>query len=237
MTRIKLGLIVLGLVLGYFGIRELRLATAASRKPAHVTCGRLIAQGPGENAHVVVEDFVACVNYFIWEGQHKQGPWKKVYIPLLVAGGEWHREVAARIQKAGKIPDDLPLPKNIRLIAKFRKVKNEEELLRLTNQQTMQGMIVNKIESIGSEEKNLLRQGYPGIQFDNCLIFEYGRRPAGALAMVGYLGGGLASVGVGLLWLVLGRRKRRPEPSQPTVSPQPPAGAPPLDDRNPYAQR
>ena len=66
----------------------------------------------------------------------------------------------------------------------------------------MQGLVVNRIEELGSEEKDLLRQDYPGLDFNKCLILEEGRQPSefGAVFLMG--GGGLALL-LGGGWLLL----------------------------------
>jgi hypothetical protein len=61
-------------------------------------------------------------------------------------------------------------------------------------------MITNRIKSLSTKEKELLRQGYPGIDCDRCLIIDEGRTPTSAELITLYLGGGglLLVAGIGL---------------------------------------
>jgi hypothetical protein len=59
-------------------------------------------------------------------------------------------------------------------------------------------MIVNKVSSIGGEEKRILAQNYPGVNFDTVYILEHGREPASTGKSFGMMGGGalLSCLGV-----------------------------------------
>ena len=68
----------------------------------------------------------------------------------------------------------------------------------MADQDTIQGMVVNEIASLGSDEKKYLRQAYPGIDFARCWILEAGREPAGSGKMFALFGGGAALLLFGL---------------------------------------
>ena len=68
---------------------------------------------------------------------------------------------------------------------------------------SVQGLVINRIGSLDSEEKKLVKQSFPTVNFDKVLILEEGRKPSSLLITLGMLLGGLALivVGVGLFFL------------------------------------
>jgi hypothetical protein len=70
-------------------------------------------------------------------------------------------------------------------------------------------MVVNKIESIGSKERKLLAESYPGIDFNTCYLFEHDRHPAGTGKVVGLMGGGGFLLLIGMAWIAAGVQSER----------------------------
>ena len=81
--------------------------------------------------------------------------------------------------------------------------------LAVADRETVQGMVVNEIESLDSEEKRILSESYPGIDFDRCTIFEHGRKPKGMGMIAAYIGGGGLLALLGLFWTFGGMRKKQ----------------------------
>lgn len=200
--RFILAMFVIGGVLVFFGVQELRLRSATEDQPQSIPCGTLAAEGPGENAHIVLQDFLLCDFAFVYE--EKGSSWSKVWVPAVPLGGEYHLSLLSQVDGEGRFQGQLPLPKNVNVIVKSSSVSNESELDSLANQETLQGVIVNEIESLGSEEKGILKDSYPGVDFDQCWILEVGRKPASTGKMAGLFGGGLGLVAVGGFFVLRG---------------------------------
>jgi hypothetical protein len=169
MNRGFLIIIVLGAVGFVVGCREWQLKTVARETPRTISAAELIAQGYGDNANVVVTGVEFCPN-FVYEENQKTHKWSKVWIPAVPAG-----------QGCGG---------NIRLIVTDTSCDGPEDLPML-NTGSVQGLIINKIASIGGQEKKLLEEEYGPVA--DCLILERNRGtwPAtGVIAMMGV--GGLA---------------------------------------------
>jgi hypothetical protein len=79
----KLVMIILGGVMLLGAYQEYKLSSAAKEQPQAITAAQLIANGPKENANVVVSDFILCEMAYIYES--KGSSWTKVYIP----GSRW----------------------------------------------------------------------------------------------------------------------------------------------------
>jgi hypothetical protein len=191
MFRILLAMIVGGGVLVFLGIQEMRLAGASKSEPQSITCAQLIKNGVGDNAHVAMGDFYIPNSAFCYEGSKYGSEWKTIWIPAVPTDGEYFKRLQA-LHKAGKLGDGpiAPQPHEIRLIIKSTKVKNEAQLNALDSQETIQGMIVNKIDSLGTKERKILAESYRGVDLDSCLILEHGREPASAGKSFGMMGGG-----------------------------------------------
>jgi hypothetical protein len=71
----------------------------------------------------------------------------------------------------------------------------------------VRGLMLNRVESLGSQERNLLQESYPNTDFSRCLIIQEDRTPAGPTFLVIMIAGGLLAtiVGLGLLALAFYR--------------------------------
>ena len=184
------------------GFKEARLAAAASSTPQQLSCQQLATNGPGDNAHVVLTDLLLCGGSYVYA--ERNGRWTEAWIPAVPLGGAYHQQLAA----LGPVAE-VPPPANIRVIVKLPSVRGDSDVARFAAQEKLQGMVINDIESLGTEEKSILADGYPGVDFGRCWIVEQGRGPAGLGKIAGCIGGGLLLV-VFLVWRVL-RLRGRPE--------------------------
>jgi len=77
--------LLLGMIMGWDGQRRQQIEAALSVPPQQMTLAALIENGPGDNLHVTITDFVM--------GNHATEPWDKgragkVWLPLLPVGGQ-----------------------------------------------------------------------------------------------------------------------------------------------------
>jgi hypothetical protein len=192
MVRLKIALMILGGVVGFFGIQEWRLATAAKPTPQRLSAAQLVDKGPGKNAHILLTNYTAAGNDFVYEENKRTHKWQKVWIPLQPDGGLFG------LQPGGPV----------RILFKSKKASGEGDLAGIfMGLPPLKGMIVNKIESLGREEKDLLRARYPSIDFDHCYIFEHDRSPASTAQVVGLMGGGGFLILLGMAWVAADMKK------------------------------
>jgi hypothetical protein len=145
-------------------------------------------------------DYKICPNIVFEKktvGGQMVGEWTKVWVPIvrpnLLGLG------AAAQAAAGN---------EIHALIFSTHVANEGELVGKLAHPPLHGMVTNRIKSLSAKEKELLRQGYPGIDCDRCLIIDEGRTPTSSELILLYLGGGglLLVAGIGLLGMrVFGR--------------------------------
>ncbi len=180
MWRLLLGMVIGGGVLMFMGYKEFKLSAMADSEPQEITCQALTENGPGENMYVTMTEYVTA-EYMVYRGNSDSGPWSMVYLPAKVE----------------------PTMNNsaIRVILKLKDVKNDDDLLNRTERASITGLIINEIDSIGEEDRALLRDGIPSIQVDKCYILAVDRKPAGAGKIFLFIGGGIALIaGAGVIF-------------------------------------
>ena len=185
--RLRLGIagLVLGGMLLFGGFQEWRLGAAASTTPDDLTLEALIARGPDGNPNVRVSDFMLGDNY-VYFTDDSGFRWDNVLIPAVPKSmGEQSAHVL-----------------NPQVIVKTAHVASEDDLDTLRSRTKMQGLVINRIEELGSDEKDLLRKDYPGLDFNKCLILEEGRQPSEFTKVFLMSGGGMALL-FGGGWLLL----------------------------------
>ena len=188
MRRLLLALIIIGGVLVFMGVQEYRLSKVAKAEPQTITCAQLAARGPGDNAHVRLTDFAFTDNY-IYQNRKRSTEWKLAYVPA----------VPPRVK-------DLPAVRTVRVLIKSTRARNEDQLYAL-GEGPLEGVVVNHISGLGSDERRLLKESYPDVDFDACWIIEAGKRPASTGTLLGMIGGGggLAVVAAGMLLMAAKR--------------------------------
>ncbi len=197
----RFGLILLGVGVAvlFIGVQEMRLATVAKPEPQKISCADLAKNGPGDNAHVVVENFALAGNYV---AEQKDGVMKRVWVPMVPLDAEFYEEVG-RALFAGKAdqPDAIQY-KNIRIVLKINRQIDDAGLEKLQGEDTLQGIITNKIAGMGKKEREILESSYPGIDFASCYLLELDRQPPGGVRLYGPLVGGAVVAAGGLLLML-----------------------------------
>jgi hypothetical protein len=192
MGRWGLFLVAAGGLIGFLGYHETRIRWGSSIEPEDVTLEELIRRGGEGNTHFRVRDF-ALVDDFVIE--EKNGRWSMVYIPAFP-------------RAAGQLPmlADAP-PGPVPVIVMSGQVHSEGDVVDLGNQPTLAGMVINRVKSLSSQQRNLLAPRYPDTDFDKCLIFNHGRATIHPhVALGGLISGGLMVVAGLVLMLVAYKR-------------------------------
>ena len=194
MGRIALVALIGGLVMIYKGYQEWRLSGAASDTPQKMTCAELAATGPGSNANIILSDYVIAPNYIY---QERNGVWQTVWNPVVSTDSPYVQE-ALEIESAGGTAPPPPVDE-VKVIFKSSKVRRESQLDSL-QQRSIQGLVINQIDSIDGKAEKVLLESYPGLDVESCWIFEPGRSPVRGGTAFGWMGGGatLAVLGAGL---------------------------------------
>jgi hypothetical protein len=184
--RLGIALIVLGGVVGYFGVQELRLAAAASPTPEAISLKELIDRGPDGNAHVSLRDYDLLEDELVPSDDSD-----KIYVPVVPAGSAAEGKVQPGDIKAIIVSSHVPDADDLHLLAP-----------------PLKGMVVNWIDPISSDDRDLLKENLPGIDLKNCVIIEEGRAPKGAAHLLLFGVGCVGLVGLGAVLIVGGLIRR-----------------------------
>ncbi|MBI5865796.1 MAG: hypothetical protein HZB38_15090 [Planctomycetes bacterium] len=197
-----------GIALIALGVSELRLRERASEEPQTITCEALTANGPGDNYHVIMTDYV-LLPYYVYEKRFTV--WKGAWVPA-VSHAELKLRLAAELNvpeaeletvEGDRVAEALqnmkPSDFQFKVIVSFPKADGPDYIDALGEDELIQGTIFESLASMDSDGKRLLRQGYPHVKLEDCYILVAGREPRSAasaqLQMFG--GGGLALVALG----------------------------------------
>ncbi len=113
----------------------------------------------------------------------------------------------------------MAAPDNFAVLVKTKRFNTVGDIPReMDFAQEVRGMVVNEVDPLSADEKHLLSQGFPGTDFSKVLILEENREPASPGKYLGFFGGGIALLllGVGLL---VGRKlvSRKPQVMPPAT--------------------
>jgi hypothetical protein len=105
----------------------------------------------------------------------------------------------------GNEDKDPEMPKEFCCILKLPDIKDETDIDRVAGLHRYNGVVINSIDSLNSEQKKMLRDEFPGISLSGVAILEYNRTPESAAKGVSFTaGGGLAVlcavVFMGMAW-------------------------------------
>lgn len=178
MIRFILAIGVLGAVFTFMGFRDFLHASKAGAVPDQLTAAQLIARGAEGNPYVEISSFEIGDN-FVYEEQQDTKRWNKVWIPF------------------GDAQEMMTPGAPVKAVMKSDRVKSEMDIGGEFGKAVVRGMVMNAIESLGSEEKKILSGSYPGSDVDNLLIVDVSKDPA-AMKQKGATFGG-----IGLLALVI----------------------------------
>lgn len=230
MSRFGLVLAVIGVVVAYIGFEESRLAAVADVEPLEVTCLQLETEGYGDNAHVVIRDFVPSLHGFVYETSDNADRWDRVWLPLLSSESEYLQ----RLQELADTYGVFDVPKEeferlseaaeFRVLLKSTALRSEAAVDQFGGPgETVRGLIVNAVESLGSDERRLLTESYPNVDIDQVFIVEHNRSPRAQTDIMYFWAGSALLLFLGIGMIVRHRRAKK------VISP-PPFGAPAIAD-------
>ncbi|HUT10336.1 MAG TPA: hypothetical protein VMY42_07565 [Thermoguttaceae bacterium] len=211
MGRFLMVLIVGGGALVFFGGREYLVSSGASSDPVEVDLAKLEAGETPENNHVKIGEHVSLYPASVYEYQQSKyasgepGPDTTVthsYYPILSME---HPFIQKLVETEG---EDVPDITDFAVLVKTKRFKTIRAIPDEMNTcASVQGLVINRIDSLDSEEKKLIKESFPLVKLDNVLILEEGRKPASLLLSLGMIFGGVALVVAGIGAFVVKNRQ------------------------------
>jgi hypothetical protein len=259
MRKLALVAVIIGACLIWFGIQEYRVGAGASTEPVPVKLADLEAGTPLLDNHIRIGlhhcMYPLAVLEYRSDDDGKMGPSAKVtwtYTPLISDRHPYMGKIRALEKKYGgydKIPKTAAWPKlgDFVVLLKSEVYETIGDIPRRRKfYESVAGLVINEVDPLGDEEKKLIRDGIPKIDFDKVFIVEHGRKPTSAAGSIGFVVAGGLLVLLPIAFAVRSLRKPRPFPAEePAAQPEPapdnpeePADTQPLppSDPNPYRE-
>jgi hypothetical protein len=174
---------VAGVALIAVGVREWRLGRGVSAAPERISLKQLIARGPEGNPNIILTEFELCDNYVC---ETKHGAWTGVYVPVVPA------------DEASPVPKALRHTIEPGAVLFSRNVHREGDIVTVFGEPELPALVTNRVRSLGPGEVRLLRDAYPWMDAEHCLIIEEGKTPMSG-GFVGLMVGGGALLLLGAL--------------------------------------
>ncbi len=219
MFRLKLAAVVLGAMFAYFGVQEFRVSQGTSVEPVDVELASIEAGDSSENNHIRLGEHFAVYAGSVY--QYRQGKYETgeptgttdvdyAYYPIISAEHPFFTELATLADKHGSLDDvpdaEWPAIDSFSVIVKTKRFDTIGAIPDSMNaEDSVQGLVINLIEGLDSEEESLLRQSFPKVDVNKVLIVEDGRQPASAMKSLGMTAGGVLVSLAGAAGFLIGR--------------------------------
>ncbi len=217
MFRVMLGIMVLGGILFYFGYQEYAVGSAAGSEPEKVDLAKLEQGGELDTTHVQFGDHMRLYFGIVYEFENATGTnpsstdaVTKAYYPVISSEHVFARRMRSLLEKYGKIDDipedELPGIDKFKVLIKtseYDTVGEVDRLPAIRDGRSIEGLVVNSINSLDSEEEDLIRQSFPGVDLDRIIILEKDRKPMAVVFSMGMMAGGVAMIVFPVIGLVV----------------------------------
>jgi hypothetical protein len=221
MFRVKLVLIGLGCAIVFWGFQEYRVSEGTSTEPVAVELDKLEAGDELPNNHIKIGEHIGVMGGVIYEySQSKYSTAEPTastsvsvaYYPIISTSHTFAREMA-KLQEnvlpgglGANILDQLTIPTidSFTVLVKTKQFDSVGDIPSgFLHQDSVKGLVINRIDSLDSEEEKLIKENFPSLDIDKVLILEQDRTPASLFKSMGMMAGGmlLALVGVGLFFV------------------------------------
>lgn len=237
MGRILLAMVIGGGVLTFFGIQELRVSSGTSSEPADVSLKDLEDGKPIPNNYIKLGKHFAAHHetvYYYSKSKYdnsEPGPETSItysYHPVISMDHPFMTELAALFlqSKNPKNPQPNFSPPKIQkfaVLVKTKKFKKLRDIPKPDVADSIQGLVINEIDSLDSDEKKLISQNFPNLDLDKVLILEEDREPASGLKSWGMILGGAALilVAVGIFFVGKGSAPAQQAVTQQSTTTEP----------------
>lgn len=203
MFRFAIVLFILGVVVGFMGIKETRLWMNSSATPTKITLDEIARSGPPDNRYIQITDFLLVPEFVYTQGRFDKSKYSAVYIPVVSPKSPYGVEVEKYIRASisGKKHNEK-LPEysgQFPVLLKSTKLENDEAIGELNGEEELEGLVVNSVESLGEKESSFLRKSFPGVDLSKVVVLDHGRKPSGFFMLVVYYGGALLLMAGGAL--------------------------------------
>ncbi len=211
MSRFKLVIAVLGGMLAFFGVQEWRVSQGTTLEPIAVELSEVEAGKAPDNSHWKLGEHVALYNACVYE--FEQSKYSKAEPGADTKVNFVYYPVVSKSLLAEAVNKDKPdagiaasALNNFAVLVKSKQFKtvgaipDEPDLV-----PNAQGLVINRVTSLGKKEVELLKSGFPGLNTDKLLLLEVDRHPSSGLKSGGMIASG-ALLALGAVGAMIARR-------------------------------
>jgi len=208
MWRVWIAAVVLGGMLAFYGYKEVKVSSGASGKATEMNLAGLEKGEDLANPHIRLDAHWALypVCIFEYEGVGQARDHHKVnytYYPVISPEHPFLVTLAKLEEEYGdldKAPEEkLPEIEDFAVLVKTKRFGTvgaiPDDILPA---ESVQGLVVNRISKLETEECRLLRESFPKINLDKVLLLDSDRRPTSVLGSYGLMLLGLLVVAGGI---------------------------------------
>ncbi len=220
MWKIKLGLIVAGIVVAFIGYEEFKVSQGTTKEPMEIQLSSLEQGESVKNNHLKITEHWALFPFSVYEYKQDRGetgdpkPTAKVnhtYYPIISNDHPYLirlDELAEEYDDLDEVPDEeWPTIGDLAVLVKSEQFATIADIpYDWEFKSELQGLVINRIKSLEKEESRLIQSSFPTVDLDKVLLLEVGRKPSSSLKSLGMvLGGGILSL-FGVMLLLRGRK-------------------------------
>lgn len=231
--RFVLILVVIGGFLIYMGVQEYLVSGGASSEPEEVDLAEIEQGSVPENTYLKIKEHVALYAAAVYSYRAKTeqaNPPASTSVnysfhPIISNSHSFvvgFAELAKKADETDNLQDFvIPEIEEFAVIVKTEKFKTIGDIPEgIRDEDSIEGLVINKIDSLDKEEKELLKQSFPNADLDKVLILEDGRKPAPMIKWLGMIGGGILLILVGIGIVIKSRSTPPAVSSTPTDAPE-----------------
>jgi hypothetical protein len=201
-----------------YGWSEYKLGAKSTPEPVEVDLAKLEQGQQVDNNHLKIGDHYACYWSTIYSykesrfGQKDPDANMKIefaFYPIVSPSNPDVQLLQPLLQKYGdlsKVPDneDVPLPTHFVVLVKTTRYKTVGAIPKhdIQKMRSIQGLAINEVSSLSSEEKKLIQEEFPAIDFNKVMILQDGRKPSSTGQAIAFMAGGGVLLVLGLIGLV-----------------------------------
>ena len=216
MFRFKIIPIGIGIFLGFLGYEEYSVSHQATIPATKVELSEIEASTELSNNFIQIGKHWSIYPATIYEYQMEKyetgDPDENTtvnyaYYPVVSEKHPYLIKIDALFERYG---DEASIPENewpeFRQFSVLVKTKRYKKIGSIPEDweesESLEGLVINRIKSLNSEEEALLRQSFPQINLNEVLILEEGRLPSSKGKSIGLMSGGGLLILVGLMLLL-----------------------------------
>ena len=218
---------IIGGCLIWYGILEYRVGGGASSVAVDVEIADLEAGNALPDNHIRIGLHHCLYGASVFEYEDDSGQptsssklvW--LYSPIISDGHSYMdglRELEKTHGSLENVPEDAEWPPltDFAVLVKSEAYKTLGDVPdQRKYYESVSGLVINRIESLGDQEKSLIREMFPDIDFDKILILEHGREPTSSGVVAALILAGSLFV---LIPVLLGIRGMRAQPGHPPAA-------------------